>query len=83
MDESGSIDCGHILEQLSDYIDGEAAPEICEQIKQHLGGCKDCDNFIESVKKVVAMYRGESESMTEEARNRLHAILEEQCREMI
>ncbi len=81
MHDHDLLDCSKILEGLSDYIDGDAAPEICRQIKAHLEGCSDCDNFVETVKKVVIMYRSEKETMTEEARMKLHKILEEQCRD--
>jgi len=77
-----SLECRRIFEQISDFIDGEAAPEVCRHIEEHLKGCRDCDNFIDSVRKTVELYRKESSYMPEEARTELHRLMEEQCREL-
>ena len=34
--------CAHLLADLSDYLDGEAAAEVCAAIERHLADCEDC-----------------------------------------
>jgi len=76
------IECHEILERISDYIDGDAEPEVCEEIRRHLEGCDDCDNFIDSVEKTVELFRRDSVPMPSEKKKNLHRILREQCGKM-
>jgi hypothetical protein len=39
MAEHEHHDCRHMLGDLSDYLDGEAADELCAEIEQHMADC--------------------------------------------
>jgi len=43
---------------LSEYLDLELPPEACQHIEQHLAGCSPCVEFVESLRKTVALCRG-------------------------
>jgi anti-sigma factor (TIGR02949 family) len=38
----GGIDCGEVMEQLYEYLDGELDAERVERIRAHLEVCKRC-----------------------------------------
>jgi anti-sigma factor RsiW len=43
--EIAGIRCGEVLAELSDYLDGELAPERRAQVDGHLQGCDVCERF--------------------------------------
>jgi predicted anti-sigma-YlaC factor YlaD len=48
--------CGNLLGNLSDFIDGDLAPELCVQIEEHLKGCENCRVVVNTIKKTVEIY---------------------------
>ena len=50
--------CKEVLALLSEYLDLELPPETCQEIEQHLAGCSPCVEFVESLRKTVALCRG-------------------------
>lgn len=51
-----SAKCPNLLENLSDYLDGEASAELCAEIERHLEGCTDCRVVVDTLRKTVALY---------------------------
>jgi len=49
--------CHELFELLSEYLDFEVSPEMCRQIEQHLEGCPPCVEFVESLRKTIALCR--------------------------
>jgi anti-sigma factor RsiW len=39
------LSCGDVLALLSDYLDGDLAPEARQQVEAHLRGCQGCARF--------------------------------------
>ncbi len=70
--------CHHLLNSLSDYIDGELSGELCAEIDRHLQGCDNCRIVIDSLRKTVTLYRTSAEetNMPVDVRDRLYARLE-------
>ena len=50
-------DCRPLLEQLSDYVDGQAAPALCAEIEAHLATCPDCRVVVDTLDNTVKLYR--------------------------
>ena len=48
-------DCREMITNLNDFIDGSLEPELCEEIKVHLGGCKDCRLMLNSLEQTVTL----------------------------
>ena len=38
----GGLFCFEVLEQLSDYLDGELSPQAKAKVDAHLAGCAEC-----------------------------------------
>ena len=47
--------CQEVLALLSDYVDFELSPEACGGVESHLAGCPECLEFVESLRKVIAL----------------------------
>lgn len=68
--------CQHLLADLSDYIDGEAAASVCAEIERHLAGCDDCRVVVDTLRKTIYLYRTLPRPMLPDAtRARLVATL--------
>ena len=70
------MDCKEVIAQLSDYLDAEAAQELCVSLESHFAECSACRIYIDTVKKTTSLYRSESPlDCPEQVRTRLHTIL--------
>ena len=68
--------CTHLLADLSDYLDGDAAAEVCAEIERHLADCEDCRVVVDTLSKTVALYHTlPPPDMPDAARTRLFAAL--------
>ena len=50
-------ECSRIFALLSEYLDGELAPETCEEFRAHFSGCPECIQFLDSLKRSKEMCR--------------------------
>lgn len=50
-----SCNCQEIFEALSEYLDGEVDARLCEVIERHMNDCAPCRDFLESLKRTVAL----------------------------
>ncbi len=60
---SEHIHCGEMLDQLSDFLDGEARQAVCLAIETHMLECDDCRIMVDTLRKTIHLYR-ERESTT-------------------
>ncbi len=78
-----SQSCRDHLGELSEYLEGDLAPELCAEIERHLADCGDCRIVVDTLRKTIMLYRayGHAE-VPADAKARLVAVLEvEQKRE--
>lgn len=74
--------CDELLQALSDYVDGDVDPSVCEEFEDHLAGCHPCQIVVDNVRKTIALYKaGEPYPMPEAFQRRLHASLRARWRE--
>jgi anti-sigma factor (TIGR02949 family) len=70
------VKCSDVINQLSDYLDAEAAQDLCASLESHLADCPNCRVYIDTVKKTISLYRSESSlECPEQVRTRLHTTL--------
>jgi anti-sigma factor (TIGR02949 family) len=48
-------DCKEIFELLSEYIDAELPPELCDSLRKHIEGCGPCVEFLHSLEKTIEL----------------------------
>ena len=49
------IDCKHVWEHISAYIDGEIDPELRAEIDKHLETCEICSAVLDSTRNIVVL----------------------------
>jgi anti-sigma factor (TIGR02949 family) len=52
-----AIECKEIFELLSEFLDNDLSPEECERVRRHIDGCAPCVDFLESLRRSVALCR--------------------------
>ena len=70
-------DCQHLLDCLSEYIDGSLNQNLCEELEKHLAGCDKCQIVIDSMRKTIDLCQicAEQDTLPEEVRRRLFQCL--------
>lgn len=53
------IDCKHVWEHISAYIDGEVEAELRADIDRHLETCEICSAVLDSTRNVVVLIADE------------------------
>ena len=53
----GMGDCNDVLDNGSDFIDGEVPSNLTGRIRHHLGLCSDCDGWMTSLAQTVGLVR--------------------------
>ena len=68
--------CYELLEQFSDYIDGELEPALCQELEAHLAGCPDCRIMVDTVRKTITLYHAQaSAELPPDVEQRLYKVL--------
>jgi predicted anti-sigma-YlaC factor YlaD len=49
------VSCKTVIANLSNYLDGEAAPEMRQKIEKHLRGCHRCTAVYDSTRKMLVI----------------------------
>ena len=73
MNRHNHENCEQLLGSLSEYIDGELTPELCEEIEKHLAGCDDCRVVLNTTKRTIDLVHApiEKPDLPEDVRERL------------
>jgi anti-sigma factor RsiW len=72
-----SVECKHLLGQLSDYVDGELGQAMCQEIERHLAGCQDCRVVVDTLRKTVLLYQSySSDPIPGDVEERLFKVLD-------
>jgi anti-sigma factor RsiW len=67
----------HKLDDLSDYLDGDASDELCAEIERQMAGCDECRIVVDTLGKTIFLYRElPRPEMSEDARQRLYQSLD-------
>lgn len=70
------MNCRQVLEQVSDYLDAEAAHELVQRLEAHFADCSGCRVYVDTVRRTILLYRSEMPlDCPEQVRLRLHAVL--------
>ncbi len=75
------LSCREILDNLSEYIDEELDPSLCEEIEKHMADCSPCVAFLNTLKKTVVLYKycGQESGIPKEVHLDLHKFLREKA----
>lgn len=68
--------CRHLVESISDYIDGSLDESLCAELEKHLEGCVNCRVVVDTMRKTVELYQMEAdEEIPADVRSRLYMKL--------
>lgn len=48
--------CRELLDQVSDYIDGDLEATLCAELESHLAECSNCRVMVDTVRKTITLY---------------------------
>ncbi len=55
------LTCKDFLQELNEYLDEEAQPEVRRELEEHLNECPNCWVVCDTTKKTIAIYKGMDE----------------------
>ena len=74
MTESEDLVCVHLVELVTDYLDGTLPDAQARRLERHLGTCPGCTEYLEQLRAVAGSLRGVTdESFPPEMRESLIA----------
>jgi hypothetical protein len=75
------IECKHVWDHISDYLDGTLAPEVRELVQKHLEHCEICSAILDSTRNILVLTADERVfELPLGFSERLHARLEAEMR---
>jgi anti-sigma factor RsiW len=75
------IECKHVWEHISGYLDGTLSPEVLEQVQTHLEHCEICSAILDSTRNILILTADERVfELPLGFSERLHARLEAEIR---
>ncbi len=76
------MNCEEVIHELSDYIDGELAGTLQQELESHLDECSDCKLVVNQTKKTIEIFcDSEPIELPVEVRSRLHDALRRKFKE--
>jgi predicted anti-sigma-YlaC factor YlaD len=75
------LDCKHVWQHLSGYLDGTLSPDVLEQVEKHLQHCEICSAILDSTRNILILTADERVfELPLGYSERLHARLDEELR---
>lgn len=53
------LDCKHVWDQISNYLEGEVPPALRESIDEHLAHCRHCAAVLDSTRNILVLIADE------------------------
>jgi anti-sigma factor (TIGR02949 family) len=76
------LTCRKVIQQLSEFLDGELEPGLAEQLSRHLEHCEDCKLVVDTTRKTIEIYcNTEPMDLPPAVRERLERALADRLRE--
>ncbi len=73
------LNCKHVWQEISNYIDDSVSPELREAIEEHLAHCRHCAAVLDSTRNILFLIADERTfELPVGFSERLHARLEEE-----
>lgn len=74
-------ECREVIDLLTEYLEGDLAPEESRRLAAHLAGCDACSEFLKSLRTVRAAARTPAaETVPDDCRRALRSFLDAKLR---
>jgi anti-sigma factor (TIGR02949 family) len=50
------VNCKEVIQQLSDFLDGDLEPGLAEELRSHLTECRDCHIIVDTTRKTIEIF---------------------------
>lgn len=68
--------CSELLEQITDYVDGELSASLCAELEAHLAECPNCRVMVDTVRKTITLYHAQATKvLPSDVEERLYRVL--------
>lgn len=68
--------CRELVDQLSEYIDGELEATLCAELEVHLAGCPNCRVMVDTMRRTITLYHSHgSAELPSDVQERLYRVL--------
>ena len=75
------IECKHVWDHISGYIDGTLEPDVLEEVQRHLEHCEICSAILDSTRNILILTADDRVfELPLGFSDRLHSRLEEEIR---
>lgn len=75
-------ECNKYIQDICDYIDGEADESLCRELENHLKGCNNCRIMVDTLKQTVVLCRGgKREALPADLQGKLNQSLKKKWEE--
>lgn len=82
-DHCGHDECRKLREMLSEYVDADLREAVLREFDRHLEECPDCHVHVDSVRKVIRLYREASaNAVPYDVRIRLRDVIQRAQRDV-
>lgn len=69
--------CSHLLNYLSDYVNGELSESLCLELEAHMANCENCRVVVDTLAMTLKLYHeSPAPTLPEDVRSRLYASLD-------
>ena len=69
-------ECNKYIQDIADYIDGEADESLCAELEKHLNDCNNCRIMVDTLRQTVVLCReGKREHLPSEISAKLNKAL--------
>ena len=70
--------CRHLLDSLSDYVDGSLDDTLCVELEHHLESCENCRIVVDTLRQTIYLYQVTAQPPTvpDDVRQRLYRRLD-------
>lgn len=74
---ASDFSCQQLLASLGDYVEGDLAPELCQEIERHLANCEHCRVVVDTLNKTITLYHASAQEteLPSDVRDRLFYVL--------
>jgi predicted anti-sigma-YlaC factor YlaD len=74
------IGCKKVIEELSNYLDGDVDEVLKMDLCSHLSNCQHCQVVFDTTRKTIELYcDGELFRLPDDVRDRLHQVIRRKC----
>ena len=74
------MNCTEFLSKMTDYFDGEIAPDLLVEVRAHLCECSHCEVVVNTTRRTIEIYKdNEIYEFPPELRERLHTAIMAKC----